>query len=325
MAKLLTREEFIHKAKNIHGDKYDYSKVIYVNNHNKVKIFCKNCQDYFEQTPNNHLTGNGCKKCSYKKRALDKICSLTDFIKKARLVHKNKYDYSKSKYVSAKTNILIKCNTCNHIFMQLPNNHLRGMGCPYCFGNKWKGKNEFVKKAKQIHRDNYNYDQVEYKNNRTKVKIFCNNCKQYFYQIPSNHLIGQGCPYCVISKGENIIKDFLDKLKIVYKQQHKFKECKDVYCLPFDFYLLNLNICIEFQGKQHYDEGFDFYISYNKGNLEKALKQFQLQQKHDQIKRNFCKTNNIKLIEIKYNEQIEEKLENELKPYIKSSGFGKFL
>lgn len=112
-----------------------------------------------------------------------------------------------------------------------------------------------------------------------------------------------GCPYCNQSKGELRIQNWLDKHLIVYKAQFRFKECKDKRSLPFDFYLPTYNICIEFQGKQHYDQ--NYYKWRNN-----SFKNFKTQQKHDQIKRDFCKNKGIKLLEIKYNEEVENKLEN---------------
>ena len=62
MAKLTT-EEFIAKAKAVHGNRYDYSKVVYVNTQTKVCIICKEHGEFW-QKPKNHLCGNGCVKCS---------------------------------------------------------------------------------------------------------------------------------------------------------------------------------------------------------------------------------------------------------------------
>jgi hypothetical protein len=89
---------------------------------------------------------------------------------------------------------------------------------------------------------------------------------------------------------------FLTTNNLKYIKQHRFYDCKDVRALPFDFYLPELNICIEFQGKQHYEP-----ITYFGG-----LTTFNGQQKRDKIKMEYCFTNNIKLITIKYNDNINE-------------------
>lgn len=171
---------------------------------------------------------------------------------------------------------------------------------------------EFIEKAKSIHGDRYDYSEVEYKNNRIPVKIKCNKCGKYFYQDLGNHISQkQGCPYCVVSKGENLIVDFLDKHHIIYEQQKKFKDCKDKACLPFDFYLPDYEMCIEYQGKQHYEEGFYFYTCLIKNKI-KAQKAFEIVKYHDEIKRNYCYNHNIDLLEIRYDEDINTVLSKNL-------------
>ena len=112
----------------------------------------------------------------------------------------------------------------------------------------------------------------------------------------------RGCQKCKESKGEGIIRNFLEKNCIKYEPQKKFAKCKDINLLPFDFYLTTDNICIEFDGKQHFDS-----IERYGGNV--GLKYIQT---HDKIKNEFCKNNNIKLIRISYKENIIERLDSEL-------------
>ena len=116
--------EFIEKCKNLHGDKYDYSKVDYKLNDINITIICKNHGE-FEQLPLNHLKGNGCYRCSG-------FCRTTnDFIEKATKIHNNLYDYTKVNYEKARKQIIIICK--NHgEFKQTPNDHLNGCGCPKC-------------------------------------------------------------------------------------------------------------------------------------------------------------------------------------------------
>ena len=307
----LTTEEFVSRLIQIHGDKYDYSEVKYINYKTKVKIWCKACNKYFYSTPNALLFGSGCRDCSYKFRAIQKKLSLEEFIEKARAVHGNKYDYSLVEYKDAKKCVKIKCNKCGRIFEQTPNNHIRGQGCSYCNGNFKDNDIKFLDQAKKVHGDTYDYSSVKYINNRVPVKIKCNKCGKIFEQIPQNHVRGQGCPFCTSSHNEDKIAKFLDTNCIKYKAEYTFKECKNKRVLHFDFYLPDYNICIEFQGRQHYKEGFDFYISYNKGNIDKAQKAFENAQKRDQIKREYCKSHSIELIEIRYDEDINLRL-NEL-------------
>src|ERR1035437_3659881 len=102
MSKKLTTEEFIIRAKAIHGDKYDYSKVKYINARTKVIIGCKNpLHEDYEQVPDAHLRGQGCKECGIKHRSDSRKSNTKEFIERAIEIHGEKYDYSKVEYVDA--------------------------------------------------------------------------------------------------------------------------------------------------------------------------------------------------------------------------------
>ena len=129
-----TSEEFIQKAKAIHGDRYDYSKVNYKNSYSKVIITCPDHGDS-EQFPFDHLNGQGCPKCSYEKLSLKFRNTVNEFIEKAKLIHENKYDYSKVIYTTSHTKVIIICSKHGD-FEQLPHVHLKGHGCPICKASK---------------------------------------------------------------------------------------------------------------------------------------------------------------------------------------------
>ena len=130
MAKKLTIEEFIAKARAIHGNKYDYSSVEYYRNKNKVEIICTH-HGKFSQTPSNHMRGQGCPKCKFDALASRKRSTIEDFSRKGALLHKNKYGYSQFIYKNAFTKGKIEC-PFHGPFLQSPNNHLRGRGCRKC-------------------------------------------------------------------------------------------------------------------------------------------------------------------------------------------------
>ena len=188
MGKLKTTEEFIRRAKKVHGDKYDYSKVEYKGTHTKVCIICPIHGEFF-QTPNNHLHGQGCLACGGRKQLTKE-----EFIQKAREVHGDKYDYSKVEYVNKNTKVKIICPIHGEFF-QTPNNHLQGHGCHKCVGCKQLTKEEFIQKAREAHGYKYDYSKVEYINAHTKVKIICP-IHGEFEQEPNSHLEGKGCPNC---------------------------------------------------------------------------------------------------------------------------------
>lgn len=300
---LATRDKFIEKAKKIHGDKYDYSEVKYEGARNKVKIWCKRCQQYFYQTPGIHLKGCNCPTCVKR----DKADTKEIFIEKATRVYGDKYDYSEVDFINYHTRVKIKCKKCNRYFYCNPASHLRGSGCSHCRKEEinkiqTKTKEQFIIDANKVHDFRYDYSKSKYINAQTKVEIICKKCGYSFWQTPANHLNKKGCPRCNTSKGEIATEKYLKDHEIKYETQKYFKECKYKKELPFDFYLPEHKICIEYQGQQH-------YTAVERWGGEKSL---ELQKLRDQIKRDYCKEHNIKLIEIKYNENIEKRLESEL-------------
>ena len=172
-----TLEEFIKRAREVHGDKYDYSRVDYVNFRTKVEIFCPTHNKSFWQTPNQHIVyKRGCPDCG-KEKAIEfnKARALTteEFIRRAKEIHGDKYDYSKVNYTNYHAKVTIICKTCGLEYAQSCGSHLNGNGCPRC-GNRYKpSTEEFIEKAKSVHGDYYDYSEVEYIDAFTKIKIIC--------------------------------------------------------------------------------------------------------------------------------------------------------
>lgn len=132
--KRMTTEEFIRRAKSIHGDKYDYSKTVYVSNKHKLIVTCPNGHD-FETNPKNHISGrHECSECANSKY---NCVDHDSFIRISKSIHGDKYDYKKVKYKTTKTNVLIKCKVWGHgYFPQKPEKHILGRGCPKCAGQQ---------------------------------------------------------------------------------------------------------------------------------------------------------------------------------------------
>jgi len=282
-------KNFIKSVNKIHNNFYDYSLLNYINNRFKVKIICP-IHGIFEQTPKNHLIGCGCPICADTKYSIEEI------IEKFNKIHNNFYDYSLVVYINVNTKIKIIC-PIHGIFEQLPSEHLKGCGCSECYGNKKYTNEEFIQKVDIVHNYVYDYSLINYVNSHTKIKIICH-VHGIFEQMPYQHLNGSGCPYCKNSKGENKIKSFLENNNIKYIQQQKFIDCKNKKNLPFDFYLPTKNIAIEFDGEQHYR-----VVKNWGGDLG-----FENRKIRDKIKTEYCINNNIQLIRIKYNENIDNKL-----------------
>ena len=230
-----------------------------------------------------------------------KRLSKDEFIEKSRKIHNDKYDYSLVEYKNNSTKVKIICSK-HGIFEQTPNSHLSGKKCYLCDGNIKHTNNSFIEKSRKIHSDKYDYSLINYINSQTKVKIICP-IHGVFEQRPNDHIIGkQGCPICNESKGEKEIRNILNENNIKFESQKIFDKCKYKRKLPFDFYLPDYNICIEYDGKQHYKP-----IDYFGG--EKELEKNKIR---DKIKNNYCKNNNIKLLRIKYNDNdnIIDKIKN---------------
>lgn len=217
MSKKLTTEEFIRRAKKVHGDKYDYSKTIYVDWDTPVTITCPIHGD-FKQKVGNHLYGKGCKQCGVKKCSTKRLLNTDEFIKKAKEIHGDKYDYSKVEYVNTQTKVCIICPEHGE-FWQKPNKHLSAkQGCPKCAG-VCKTTEDFICKAKKVHGERYDYSKVQYVNNVTPICIICSEHGE-FWQTPAAHLSGCGCVRCV---------------RNVYNKDVYIEMCKNVHNNKYDY------------------------------------------------------------------------------------------
>lgn len=240
-------EEFIQKSNLIHNNKYDYSKVEYINAHKKVKIICP-IHGQFKQKPNNHLSGKGCYLCGVKQRIESTKTSQEKFIEESNKIHNYKYDYSKVNYVNSKTKVIITCPEHGD-FQQSPECHLnRKQECYSCSLNKRKlNIDDFIIRSRKIHGYRYSYDDTIL--GTSKVKIKCQK-HGYFYQNPHSHLLGFGCSKCNESIGEKLLSVIFEQNGIEFIPQ--FKIPGNDYKFRYDFYLPKLNVLIEFHGLQHY-------------------------------------------------------------------------
>ena len=296
----LTLSSFIDKANIIHNNRYDYSKISKMeNNKTKITIICS-IHGEFEQTPNNHLNGQGCPLCAKEAHTLSK----EDFIIKANKVHGNKYNYSKVCNPKYGNKIIIICPEHGE-FEQFVNNHLQGSGCPKCQSNYILTQEQFIKKCTFVHQNKYDYSKTKYINARTKVTVTCP-IHGDFEQSAQAHLSGHGCPNCKKSKGELIIKQYLETNNIEYIDQYKVDINNYINSSGkafVDFFLPKYNTIIEYNGKQHYVP-----VEYFGGELA-----FNKQQQRDQEIQNYCFNNNLSLLEIKYTDNIIEVLNNYFK------------
>lgn len=315
------KNNWLNKAIKKFGNGFDYSEVVYKDFLTPVEIICNKHRCKFVSTPVNHLNSiaGGCPECIHENRlelGKKNIKSKQYYINLAKEVHGDKYDYSDFEYVSANKKGKIYCKKHKTYFeMSFITHVLSKQGCPTCAAERRKvscllAQDEFIKRAVALHGDAYDYSLVEYKGMHKHVTLKCNTCGKTFKQNPQSHLNGHGCSSCIASRGEKAVEKWLKDHNINYETQKRFKNCKNKKPLPFDFYLPKYNICIEFQGEQHYIESFRI-------DMKDPAKRLKEQQKRDQIKRDFCKDNKIKLLEIRGWNKVFDFLDRELLPLVK--------
>jgi hypothetical protein len=188
MPKRVTTEDFIERAKAVHGDSYDYSLAEYQGIHKYVTIVCRK-HGQFQQSPANHYQGKGCSVCGGSRPH-----TTESFIDAAQSVHSDRYDYSQVEYVNNKTVVTIICRL-HGPFSQVAKVHICGGGCPECAGVKKHNTQSFIEKARDVHGDRYDYSKVDYESSHAPVSIICPNHGP-FTQSPSNHFAGKGCNEC---------------------------------------------------------------------------------------------------------------------------------
>ena len=263
------------------------------NQYEKVILICPHNHEW-KSSISNFRHGKRCKHCKDEK--------YLDDIKK--ILNEKDYELISNKWLGSNKKLKIKCNK-GHIVEMSPDSIKSGSICKICSDKikRKKLKLSYEDVKKYIESFNYFLISNEYENNNSHLEIKCDKGHNY-KSTYANFKNGKRCPYCKSSKGENIISEILDNMNISYIRQYRFDNCKDKYTLPFDFYLNQLNILIEFDGIQHFRETGSF------GNND----YYHEIKKHDDIKNKFSKDNNIKLIRINYKEieNIKDILEKEL-------------
>ena len=296
-------ENLLKKAIKIHGNKYDYNRVVFINQSSPVEIICPKHGSFF-QTLNAHVSAKaGCKQCAIE----NDRWTINDFLIKAKKVHGDLYDYSKVQSVMSTGYVTIICKEHGE-FSQRANSHTAGNGCMKCF-LQYKlrsNTNDFVEKAKSKHGSKYDYSKVSYVTNRTKVEIICPKHGSFF-QTPFSHLINfNSCPKCRESNGERTLSTMLEKLNIEHVQEYRIKG----YKFSYDFYVESLDTLIEFHGIQHYKSVEAFG----------GLNNLKATKKRDKAKIQLAKEQNLNLIVLNYNDLNKGRLFKKLKSELKRLG-----
>lgn len=265
----------------------------YTGANNNILHRCKICGYEWSPKPSLVLIGSGCPECNRNKMSKTHDQYINE------LCDKNPNLCVIGKYMGYHTKIVHQCNICGYEWSVAPAEVLRGRGCPRCATHIKLTQEAFVNRMLEIHPT----IQVigEYKGSDYPVKVKCLKDDWIWEPLATNLIhLKRGCPKCNQSHGELQIGMYLKHHKINFIQQYSFIGCRNKKPLPFDFYLPECNICIEYDGRQHFEP-----VDYFGGQV--ALDETV---KHDVIKNNYCLSNNIKLIRIKYDENIIEILDS---------------
>lgn len=254
---LKPNEKFLDEARYVHGDNYEYLSE-YIRRDIDIKILHKECGKIFYQTPASHVfKACGCSHCFG-----DELKTFEQFVIDAKEVHGNEYFYPTQDYKGCKVLLNIIHTKCGAIFKQIPVCHLRGQGCPDCFGNKLKTHDDFINEANLLHNNEYDYI-GKYINAVTKIEVVHKKCGTYFTISPNKHLsLMRGCPKCGkrISKPETAWLDLLGISK-ENRQYPAFKYNTKRQCDGFD---PTTNTILEYNGSfYHGDIRFFLEEEYN--------------------------------------------------------------
>ena len=229
MSKKVTTEDFIRRAREVHGDKYDYSKTVYVAAIKDVTIICSTHGEFL-QRPANHLSGRGCHECGG-----NKPLTVKKFIERANAKHGHRYDYSKVNFKNVEDKAVIICPE-HGPFEQRVMTHLKGFNCPKCGRVSVAGKlghslARFLEDARNAHGNKYDYSEANYKNALSKVKIICPE-HGAFFQKPANHVRGIACSKCsdliAADKRRLSTEEFIARAREVHGDKYDYSQAEYV-------------------------------------------------------------------------------------------------
>ena len=222
-------KEFINSVKEIHGNTYDYSEVVYINSQTKITIICYE-HGPFNMKPNSHFNGQGCPKCGRISARENIALDYYVFLDRAKKVHKNRYEYVEETYKNYTTKMKMFCSE-HGFFEQTPHSHISmKVGCPIC-GNlsaalsNQKGWEVVKDMFQSVHGYRYKYDHTSYIDVSHKMRIECSK-HGWFEQKPHQHYTGQGCKKCGVEENAEKKKisfsEFIDKSIEVHGQKYSY-------------------------------------------------------------------------------------------------------
>lgn len=287
----MTNEEFIERAKQVHGDKYDYSKTKYVNKNTKVCIICPEHGEFWQRAED-HYSGHGCRKCYDEKFTENQTFSKDIFLQRAKEKFGDKYMYDLSKYETLNSKIKIICPIHGE-FEQIAVVHLKTEGCPFC-GREKANKSialtteEFVIKCKETYGDKFDYSKTVYTRLRDPIAVICKEHGEFIVNAASHLYQGGCCPHCILKSQTRL----LNKFKLAFPEETFVWEYRAEWLgrQRIDICLEKYKIGIEYDGQQHFE------IIEHFGGEEGFRKRVEL----DAIKNQKCKDNGFQLFRLRY-------------------------
>ena len=296
-------EKFLNKCLEKYSNTYDYSEVIYLGSKEKIKIKCNLHNEYFFQTPAEHLRGKkGCAICQGKNKKevikkefnKNKLLDNNEFINRSIKTHGDKYDYSLVDYQNSTSKVKIICPIHGE-FEQSPSSHIRGKGCKQCGIESVKNKlkfnvADFINKSDVTHNNKYDYSLVDYVNSHTKVKIICP-IHGEFEQVPYDHVSEHGCNKCTssVSNAEIEINNYILSLSIPTITSSRSIIANN----QLDIFIPSKNIAIEFDGLYWHSELYkdkNYHLTKTKLCEDKGIKLIHIFEDEWSFKQNIVKS-----------------------------------
>ena len=298
-AKKLTIEDFIDKSVATHGNKYSYDKVIFKNATTKVTITCPKHGDFETRPVSHYYEGCECPECAKDKERL----GLPSFVKRAKEIHGDMYNYDKVRFTSLTESVIITCPKHGD-FNQPARSHLAGHSCKQCSLDRTRSNlKRFIQQANEIHGSTYDYTKSVYRNSKTLLTVICKTHGEFVIR-PNSHISSKGgCPRCRESYGERCSAAVLDELNIRYVREYKIEGS----LFRYDFYLNDHGILLEFHGIQHYMPvnrfgGLNSYFDTVRRDIEKIK---------------LAELKNLKLVVVNYKDLASGKLPKVIKKRLK--------
>jgi hypothetical protein len=223
VSRRLTTEEFVAKARQAHGERYDYAQTVYRNSGTPVIIICR-LHGAFSQIPYNHLGGRNCKQCGIETQGSKRRLATEQFVARARKKHGDRFDYSGSVYRTSDTPVTIVCRIHGE-FHQTPENHLAGKGCKYCAKNQHPSADQIILRFRAIHGNNYEYALSTFQSTKQRLQVTCRFHGPFtisFYR----HLKGTGCPECTHHYNQKAAQYFAKRATKVHGKKYSYTTYK---------------------------------------------------------------------------------------------------